>query len=110
MVDGVQQLLANMFQPIIVDDLPAFTVGHVKHVNHLIDISTDFGYADLQAEIVNLLGDGVQQADAIVRDAQAVLGQSLPELEEIEIELVWDPPWTPAMMSDEARAFFGWEG
>jgi metal-sulfur cluster biosynthetic enzyme len=49
-------------------------------------------------------------ADAIVRDAQAVLGQSLPELEEIEIELVWDPPWTPAMMSDEARAFFGWEG
>lgn len=49
-------------------------------------------------------------ADAIVRDAQAVLGQSLPELEEIEVELVWDPPWTPAMMSDEARAFFGWEG
>jgi metal-sulfur cluster biosynthetic enzyme len=49
-------------------------------------------------------------ADAIVRDAQAVLGQALPELEEIEVELVWDPPWTPAMMSDEARAFFGWEG
>ncbi len=49
-------------------------------------------------------------ADAIVRDARAVLEQSMPELEVIEIELVWDPPWTPAMMSDEARAFFGWEG
>lgn len=47
-------------------------------------------------------------ADAIVRDAQAVLGQSMPQLREIDVELVWDPPWTPAMMSDEARAFFGW--
>ncbi|MCL4744629.1 MAG: metal-sulfur cluster assembly factor [Burkholderiaceae bacterium] len=49
-------------------------------------------------------------ADSIVRDARAVLERSLPEPAEIEVELVWDPPWTPAMMSDEARSFFGWEG
>ncbi len=49
-------------------------------------------------------------ADAIVRDARAVLERSLPDPVEIEIELVWDPPWTAAMMSDEARSFFGWEG
>jgi metal-sulfur cluster biosynthetic enzyme len=26
----------------------------------------------------------------------------------VEIELVWDPPWTPDKMSDLARDQFGW--
>jgi metal-sulfur cluster biosynthetic enzyme len=27
----------------------------------------------------------------------------LPDCEEANVEIVWDPPWTPHMMSDEAR-------
>ncbi len=27
----------------------------------------------------------------------------VPGIGEIEVELVWDPPWTPAMMSDIAK-------
>ncbi|KAA3653000.1 MAG: metal-sulfur cluster assembly factor [Proteobacteria bacterium] len=26
-----------------------------------------------------------------------------------QVELVWQPEWTPAMMSDTAKAHFGWQ-
>lgn len=26
----------------------------------------------------------------------------------VRVNLVWDPPWTPERMSEEARARFGW--
>ena len=29
---------------------------------------------------------------------------------EIDIEVVWEPPWSPEMMSPAAREEFGWEG
>ena len=40
-----------------------------------------------------------------VRDT---LRARFPELASVEVELVWDPPWTPERMSEEARNFFGW--
>lgn len=42
----------------------------------------------------------------VVRDA---LRARFPELEEVNVELVWEPPWTPDRMSEEARNFFGWK-
>ncbi len=32
---------------------------------------------------------------------------SLAGVDEAEVEVVWDPPWQPAMMSDEGRARVG---
>ena len=49
------------------------------------------------------LGDVL--ADA-VRDT---LRARFPEIEQVNVELVWDPPWTPERMSEEARNFFGWK-
>ena len=31
----------------------------------------------------------------------------VPEVEEIETELSWDPPWTPERMSDDAKFILG---
>jgi len=28
-------------------------------------------------------------------------------VKEVEVDIVWDPPWTPEMMSKEARAILG---
>jgi metal-sulfur cluster biosynthetic enzyme len=28
----------------------------------------------------------------------------------VEVVLVWDPPWTPELMSESARQTFGWPG
>ena len=32
---------------------------------------------------------------------------NLEAVEEAEVEVVWDPPWTPAMMTEEGRARVG---
>lgn len=49
------------------------------------------------------LGDYLSDA---VRDT---LRARFPELEQVNVELVWEPPWTPERMSEEARNFFGWK-
>jgi metal-sulfur cluster biosynthetic enzyme len=36
---------------------------------------------------------------------RAVLG--LESVNEVEVQLVWDPPWQPAMMSEEVRERLG---
>lgn len=47
-------------------------------------------------------------ADVIADDIHAELARVLPAQTEIEIELVWEPPWTPERMSPQAKAFMGW--
>ncbi len=31
----------------------------------------------------------------------------LPEVSDVKVEVVWDPPWTPEMMSQEAKLELG---
>jgi metal-sulfur cluster biosynthetic enzyme len=31
----------------------------------------------------------------------------VPGVEEVEVELTWDPPWTPERMSDDAKFILG---
>lgn len=44
----------------------------------------------------------------ITRDIDKVLRQTFPDLGPMTIELVWEPPWTPEMMSDAAKKQLGW--
>ena len=44
----------------------------------------------------------------IVDDVHAALQSVVPSSVPVEVELVWDPPWTPERMSDFAREHFGW--
>jgi metal-sulfur cluster biosynthetic enzyme len=46
--------------------------------------------------------------DLIVDEVYAELERVLPVGVEPEVELVWEPPWTPARMSARAKAFMGW--
>ena len=43
-----------------------------------------------------MIQEGIQEAVAQV-----------PGVEEVEAELTWDPPWTPEMMSDDAKFILG---
>ena len=40
-----------------------------------------------------------QQIDDVVR--------ALPGVQDVEVELTWDPPWTPEKMSDDAKFILG---
>jgi metal-sulfur cluster biosynthetic enzyme len=35
------------------------------------------------------------------------VAKDVPGVEEVEIELVWDPPWTPERMSEDAKFILG---
>ncbi|MGB7543792.1 MAG: metal-sulfur cluster assembly factor [Burkholderiales bacterium] len=48
--------------------------------------------------------------DVILESARAAIRAAAPVVPEIEVELVWDPPWNPGMMSEIARGHFGWPG
>jgi len=43
----------------------------------------------------------------IQEDIHAVVTSEFPDLENVEIELTWDPPWTPERMSDDAKFILG---
>jgi metal-sulfur cluster biosynthetic enzyme len=42
----------------------------------------------------------------IIEQVQEMLG-IMPGVKDVDVEFTFDPPWTPAMMSDEARADLG---
>ena len=33
--------------------------------------------------------------------------KAMPEVEDVQTELTWDPPWTPEKMSDDAKFILG---
>ena len=47
-------------------------------------------------------------ADVIVGDIEQELDSALPPELLIQVELVWEPPWTPDRLSDSARRFMAW--
>jgi metal-sulfur cluster biosynthetic enzyme len=46
--------------------------------------------------------------DLITENAHRAVSAALPEGVAVEVALVWEPPWTPDMMSESARQTFGW--
>lgn len=47
--------------------------------------------------------------EMIMDDARAAISPLLPDAVSLDIRLVWEPPWSPARMSEKARAHFGWD-
>ena len=46
--------------------------------------------------------------DVILEEVQTELDRVLPADWHIEVELVWEPPWTPERLSERARRFMQW--
>jgi metal-sulfur cluster biosynthetic enzyme len=44
----------------------------------------------------------------ITRNMDQVLRRAFPDLGAMTIELIWEPPWKPEMMSDAAKKQLGW--
>jgi metal-sulfur cluster biosynthetic enzyme len=56
--------------------------------------------------IHSLTSMGCPAGPMIQEDIQNV-ASSLEGVDEVEIELTWDPPWTPERMSDDAKFILG---
>ena len=57
---------------------------------------------------MTLTAPGCGMGHAISMDAKHRI-ESLPGVAEADVELVWDPPWNPQMISPEGRAKLGME-
>lgn len=46
--------------------------------------------------------------DLLIEDVERCLHKAFSANTQIHVDLTFNPPWGPAMMSDSARAQFGW--
>ena len=67
------------------------------------DIAIDGGKVTVT---MTLTTPGCPMHESIAWGVQSVL-LNLEGIEEVDVHLVWDPPWTPARMSERGRAAAG---
>ena len=46
-------------------------------------------------------------AGPLIQDDITRVASEIPGVEKVETELSWDPPWTPELMSDDAKFILG---
>src|SRR6476659_4021142 len=46
-------------------------------------------------------------AGAMIQEGSHDAAAAVPGAEDVEVELTWDPPWTPDRMSDDAKFILG---
>ncbi len=55
----------------------------------------------------SLTSMGCPAGPMIQEDIHATVNAVFPDVSDVEIELTWDPPWTPERMSDDAKFILG---
>lgn len=68
-------------------------------------IEADGNRASVQ---LTLTSPACPMGEMVLDDAYAALCKALPQEMEIDIEMVWEPPWDPAMISAAAKQRLGW--
>ena len=80
---------------------------------NIVDLGLVYGIAVHEQHVhveLTMTTAACPMAEMIVEQAREVVQALLPETAVADIELVWEPPWTPDRMSDFAREHFGWGG
>ena len=72
---------------------------------NIVDLGLVYGVA-IEGDVINvtmtLTAPGCHLGAMIRQEIEDKL-LGLPDCAEAVVEIVWDPPWTPQMMSEEAR-------
>ena len=56
---------------------------------------------------MTLTAPGCPASGYISQDVKRKL-ESIPGVKKADVQVVWDPPWSPDMMSEVAKKQFGW--
>lgn len=67
--------------------------------------STSSGASEVEVRMT-LTAQGCGMGATIAADAQQKI-EILPGVEEARVEIVWDPPWSPQMISQQGREKLG---
>jgi metal-sulfur cluster biosynthetic enzyme len=77
----------------------------------VLDLGLVYGIATEPGRVrveMTMTSPACPAADYLVEEAAAAIRAAAPAGTEVEVRLVWDPPWTPERMSPGARTRFGW--
>ena len=94
-VDDVKAALEGVHDPEL--DLDIFNLGLVY------DVAVDGEKVDVEMTFTSPM---CPAGPTIVKDATAAI-DALEGVEETNIEIVWDPPWTMDMMSEDLKFMLG---
>jgi metal-sulfur cluster biosynthetic enzyme len=78
---------------------------------NIVDVGLVYGVsvASQQVRVVmTMTSPACPVTDVIMDDVDSELDAVLPDGISLDIDLVWEPPWTPDRMSARAKAFMGW--
>ena len=70
---------------------------------NLVDLGLVYGVAIEGADVrvkMTLTTPGCPMHDSLVKGAERAVAR-IPEIASVHVELVWDPPWNPNMISPE---------
>ena len=79
----------------------------------VLDLGLVYGIAIEPGKIrveMTMTSPACPAASYIVDESAAAIRAVSPEGTDVDVQLVWDPPWTPDRMSPEAQSRFGWTG
>jgi metal-sulfur cluster biosynthetic enzyme len=77
----------------------------------VVDVGLIYGVSateDRLHVVLTMTSPACPVTDLIIEEVEAELDGVVPAGMRIEVELVWDPPWSTDRMSARAKAFMGW--
>lgn len=77
----------------------------------IVDVGLIYGVDVTEDKVhvkVTMTSAACPVTDVILDDIERELDKVAPPEMVVQLELVWDPPWTMDRMSDRARRFMGW--
>jgi metal-sulfur cluster biosynthetic enzyme len=78
---------------------------------NIVDLGLVYGVEVSPARVrvtMTMTSPTCPMGDYLVDSVRDAVRRVAPEVPDVEVELVWDPPWTPDRMNEDARKFFGW--
>jgi metal-sulfur cluster biosynthetic enzyme len=69
----------------------------------LYDVEVDDSKVKVRYSLTSM---GCPAGPMIQQNVEEVV-RAMPDVEDVETELTWDPPWTPEKMSDDAKFILG---
>lgn len=72
---------------------------NVVDLGLIYEMEIDDGHIDIDMTLTSM---GCPTADAIVRDVE-LTAEQVDGVEDVDVELVWQPPWSPEKVSDDGK-------
>lgn len=94
--EKIMEVLSDIYDPEIPVD--------IVNLGLIYDVNVENGNVNVK---MTLTSPGCPTAAQMVQEAQMLI-EELPGVRAATVDIVWDPPWDPSKMSDEAKKALGY--